>query len=71
MMEKSLKQVVLWTMLVFLVAGCNEKAPPQPNILLILAGDLGYSDVSCYGSEIATPHIDALASEGIMFSRKP
>ena len=33
----------------------------QPNILFILADDLGYSDLSCYGGEIQTPHIDAVA----------
>lgn len=37
----------------------------QPNILLIVADDLGYADTGAYGSEIATPNIDALASEGV------
>jgi arylsulfatase len=41
----------------------------QPNILFILADDLGYSDLSCYGGEIQTPHIDALAEQGIKCSR--
>lgn len=59
--------LILLTVLMF--TACQEKAPERPNILLILADDLGYSDLSCYGGEIATPHIDALASEGIMFSR--
>ena len=45
-------------------------APAQttkPNILLILADDLGYSDLGCYGSEIATPNLDALAKNGVRF----
>jgi arylsulfatase A-like enzyme len=41
--------------------------PPRPNILLILADDLGYSDLGCYGSEIATPALDALAKNGLRF----
>ena len=36
-----------------------------PNIVLIMADDMGYSDLGCYGSEIRTPHLDQLASEGM------
>ncbi len=42
--------------------------PKRPNILLIVADDVGYSDLGCYGGEIDTPHLDRLASEGIRFS---
>jgi arylsulfatase len=42
-------------------------AAERPNILLILADDLGYSDLGCYGGEIATPHLDALAKGGLRF----
>lgn len=41
----------------------------RPNILIILADDLGYSDLGCYGSEINTPNLDILASQGIRFNR--
>jgi arylsulfatase A-like enzyme len=41
----------------------------RPNILLILADDLGFSDLGCYGSEINTPNLDRLASQGIRFNR--
>ena len=41
----------------------------KPNILLIVADDLGYSDISPYGSEIATPNLSKLANEGVMFSQ--
>jgi arylsulfatase len=44
-------------------------APAKPNILLMLADDMGYSDIGCYGSEIATPHLDALAANGLRFSQ--
>lgn len=40
-------------------------AAEKPNLILILADDLGYGDLGCYGSEkIKTPHLDALAGEG-------
>lgn len=39
----------------------------KPNIILIMADDLGYSDIGCYGSEIETPNIDRLASQGLRF----
>jgi arylsulfatase len=41
----------------------------KPNVLFILADDLGYSDLGCYGSEIATPHLDALAMDGLRFTQ--
>jgi arylsulfatase A-like enzyme len=41
----------------------------KPNILIILADDMGFSDLSCYGSEIATPHLDQLAKDGVKFPR--
>ncbi|MCG8698847.1 MAG: sulfatase-like hydrolase/transferase, partial [Bacteroidales bacterium] len=44
-------------------------AANKPNILLILADDLGYSDIGCFGSEIETPNLDSLASKGVRFSR--
>ena len=40
----------------------------RPNVILILADDMGFSDIGCFGSEIATPHIDALAASGAALS---
>ena len=44
-------------------------ASQRPNIVLILADDMGYSDLGCYGSEIRTPNLDGLAAEGLRFSQ--
>jgi arylsulfatase len=41
----------------------------RPNILLILADDMGYSDIGCYGGEIQTPNLDALARGGVRFTQ--
>ena len=41
----------------------------RPNLILILADDLGFSDIGCYGSEIETPNLDRLASQGLRFTQ--
>ena len=40
----------------------------RPNVVVVVADDVGFSDLGAYGSEIRTPHIDAIASRGVMFS---
>ena len=51
------------------LAGLVHADSAKPNILLILADDLGYSDLGCYGGEIATPNLDSLARTGLRFTQ--
>lgn len=44
-------------------------AERPPNVLFIMADDLGYSDLGCYGSEISTPNLDGLAKDGLRFTQ--
>jgi len=55
----------------FLLGAFLTAAEPssRPNIVLIMADDMGYSDIGCYGSEIPTPNLDALAASGLRFSQ--
>jgi arylsulfatase len=46
-----------------------QSRSPQPNVVLIVADDLGYGDLNCYGSSIPTPKIDSLAREGVQFTQ--
>ncbi len=58
-------------MLIFLVlCGTTVAAEPkQPNIVVIMSDDMGFSDLGCYGSEIATPNLDGLANGGLRFTQ--
>lgn len=51
------------------VSSAGPPATPRPNIVVILADDLGFSDLGCYGSEIATPNLDRLAADGTRLSQ--
>ena len=42
--------------------------PTRPNVIFVLTDDLGYSDISCYGAKVRTPHIDRLAANGLRFT---
>jgi arylsulfatase len=50
-------------------AGCAPQPAKPPNFLVIIADDMGYADAGCYGGEIATPNLDALASDGLRFTQ--
>lgn len=47
----------------------SAAAPKRPNIVCIMADDMGYSDIGCYGSEIQTPNLDRLAGSGVRFTQ--
>lgn len=64
--------------ILILVVACNDQRPSgavanlnlnRPNVLLIVADDMGFTDIGSFGSEIQTPNIDALANQGTRFSR--
>src|SRR6056300_1864916 len=50
----------------FSAFSCSNR---QPNILLIMSDDMGFSDIGCYGSEIHTPNLDRLAANGLRFTQ--
>ena len=47
----------------------DARAAERPNFVVLMLDDLGYSDLGCYGGEIRTPNIDALAAGGLRFTR--
>src|SRR4051812_31004359 len=51
------------------ISGAHAAAATPPNVLLIVADDMGFSDIGCYGGEIATPNIDHLAQNGLRFTQ--
>ena len=70
MINKSCVNIFVFISLaVIFLFSCNDKKNDQrPNIIVILADDMGYSDLGCTGSEIATPNLDKMAAEGVMFT---
>ena len=58
------------TALLFGLAACGpgEPAPVRPNLLVLVADDLGYTDLGAFGGEIRTPNLDSLAAEGLRFT---
>ncbi len=51
------------------IEGTAATQAHKPNIVLIMADDLGFSDIGCYGAEVRTPNIDSLASRGVRFTQ--
>lgn len=65
---KKTQHYLLLSITFLLIISCTSKeqlSTQKPNFIVILADDMGYSDLGCFGSEIATPHIDKLANEGL------
>ena len=70
-MKTSIKLTFLVVVIGFLI-GCDspEKADQKPNIIFIMADDLGYGDLGCFGQKIIkTPNLDKMATEGIRFTQ--
>lgn len=63
--------ILAFVLCVLLLAGCSTPADtnnPKPNFIIIMADDLGYNDLSCYGNQdIETPRIDQMAKQGVRF----
>lgn len=59
----------LFAVFALIFSALHAAEPARPNVLLIVADDLGYSDLGCYGSEISTPNLDALAKGGLRFTQ--
>ncbi len=66
---KKLLTTLLLIAAVFLVCSSAYADSTKPNILLIMADDLGFSDLGCYGGEIATPNLDSVAENGLRFTQ--
>src|SRR5690606_23999875 len=62
--------ILIWLVLVVCCHPGSERsaASQRPNIIVILADDMGYSDLGCMGSEIETPNLDQLAQNGLLFT---
>ena len=61
--------VFLLTGLCLLASVAQAAKAPRPNIIIAMADDMGWSDIGCYGGEIRTPRLDALADKGVRFTQ--
>jgi len=62
-------RLFLYLSIIFLAVSCSEQPNEQkPNVLILLADDLGYTDLNCFGGKARTPNLDNLADNGIKFT---
>src|ERR1041385_6200630 len=60
---------VLFALALLAAATISQAASSKPNIFIIVADDMGFSDPGCYGGEVHTPNLDALAQGGLRFTQ--
>ena len=63
------RQLLSLGVILLLSTNCSKKEVKPPNIVVIMADDLGFSDLGCYGGEIETPNLDKLAEAGLRFTQ--
>tara|TARA_R110002072_G_scaffold222711_1_gene379821 strand:- start:13383 stop:15134 length:1752 start_codon:yes stop_codon:yes gene_type:complete len=61
--------ILLFFILATMFSSVVAEDAARPNVIIILADDMGYSDLGCYGSEISTPNLDSLAAKGVRFTQ--
>lgn len=69
MIKSNLNLFALAFLLIFTACNAGKQKNAQPNIILIMSDDMGYSDIGCYGGVINTPVLDGLASNGLRFTQ--
>ena len=71
MKEPTMRPLACFALVVsaFLAGLACAADAPRPNIILIMADDMGFSDIGCYGGEVKTPNLDRLATEGMRFTQ--
>ena len=68
--SERVKRIVFFLTGLCLLASVAQAAKaPRPNIIIAMADDMGWSDIGCYGGEIRTPRLDALADKGVRFTQ--
>lgn len=60
---------LIFSLLAAIVTPLDAASPDRPNIILVMADDMGWSDIGCFGGEIRTPHVDSLARDGLRFTQ--
>ena len=71
---KNIKKGFVWILsisyfITFTACNPTKQTKEKPNIILIMADDMGYSDIGCYGGDVETPNIDQLANNGLKFTQ--
>jgi len=68
---KTMRVFIVYIATLFILAlhACSPSEQEKPNIILIMADDMGFSDIGAYGGEISTPNLDRLAANGVKFTQ--